>query len=166
MVLLDEVEYTSHFGVYGVSIQDGKLLCIFKNSGSYQNRFDLPGGSQETGEGLTETLVREVFEETGQKVRQYSHPRIYDAFVQPVNQTVCTHHVFALYTVELENEVNDIPSFVIDGANDSDGTAWVSLSELNESNSSPLILKVLEERDSKKTAMEKSRFKEWKIQTK
>lgn len=160
MVLLDEVEYTSHFGVCGVSIQDGKLLCIFKNSGSYQNRFDLPGGSQEAGEGLTETLVREVFEETGHKVRQYSHPRIYDVFVQPINQTISTHHVFALYTVKLENEVTVIPSVVVDGANDSDGT------ELNESNASPLILKVLEELDSRQTSMEKSQFKQWKIQTK
>lgn len=40
-----------HFGVYGVCLQDGKLLCIEKTRGPYRHRFDLPGGSQELGEG-------------------------------------------------------------------------------------------------------------------
>lgn len=50
------MEIKKHFGVYGVCLQDGKLLCIEKTRGPYQHRFDLPGGSQEAGEGLTETL--------------------------------------------------------------------------------------------------------------
>ena len=56
------MEIKDHFGVYGVCLQDGKLLCIEKTRGPYQQRFDLPGGSQELGEGLTETLKREVLE--------------------------------------------------------------------------------------------------------
>ena len=52
-----------HFGVYGICYENGKLLCIEKTRGPYQHRFDLPGGSQELGEGLTETLKREVLEE-------------------------------------------------------------------------------------------------------
>ncbi len=51
------MEIKNHFGVYGVCLQDGKLLCIEKTRGPYQHRFDLPGGSQEAGEGLTETCV-------------------------------------------------------------------------------------------------------------
>ena len=50
------MEIKNHFGVYGVCLQEGKLLCIEKTRGPYQHRFDLPGGSQEVGEGLTETL--------------------------------------------------------------------------------------------------------------
>ena len=59
------MEINHHFGVYGVCYENGKLLCIEKTRGPYQHRFDLPGGSQELGEGLTETLKREVMEETG-----------------------------------------------------------------------------------------------------
>ncbi|MBM6613825.1 hypothetical protein JTF06_02815 [Desemzia sp. RIT804] len=51
-----EENYHQHFGIYGVNLNEGKLLCIEKNAGPYQNRYDLPGGSQEGGEGLTETL--------------------------------------------------------------------------------------------------------------
>ena len=58
------MEIKNHFGVYGVCYENGKLLCIEKTRGPYQHRFDLPGGSQEAGEGLTETLKREVLEET------------------------------------------------------------------------------------------------------
>ena len=52
------------FGVYAVCCENGKLLCIEKTRGPYQHRYDLPGGSQEVGEGLTESLKREVLEDT------------------------------------------------------------------------------------------------------
>ena len=66
------MEIRKHFGVYGVCFENGKLLCIEKTRGPYQHRYDLPGGSQQLGEGLTETLTREVMEETGFTVRSYS----------------------------------------------------------------------------------------------
>ena len=66
------MEIKRHFGVYAVCFENGKLLCIEKTRGPYQHRYDLPGGSQQLGEGLTEMLTREVMEETGFTVRSYS----------------------------------------------------------------------------------------------
>ena len=83
------MEIKNHFGVYGVCFKDGKLLCIEKTRGPYQHRFDLPGGSQEVGEGLTETLKREVMEETGYTLSRYSNPRGYDVLVQEEGQDFC-----------------------------------------------------------------------------
>ena len=83
------MEIRNHFGVYGVCLQDGKLLCIEKTRGPYPHRFDLPGGSQEIGEGLTETLKREVLEETGYTLSRYSNPRGYDVLVQEEEQDFC-----------------------------------------------------------------------------
>ena len=83
------MEIKHHFGVYGVCFENGKLLCIEKTRGPYQNRFDLPGGSQELGEGFTETLKREVMEETGYTLSRYLNPRIYDVLVQEEGQDFC-----------------------------------------------------------------------------
>ena len=51
------MEIKRHFGVYAVCFENGKLLCIEKMRGPYQHRYDLPGGSQQLGEGLTEPQV-------------------------------------------------------------------------------------------------------------
>ena len=71
-----------YLGIYGVCLKENKVLCIKKARGPYKNRFDLPGGSQKTSEGFTETLVREFLEETGYKVNSYNNCRVYDVFVE------------------------------------------------------------------------------------
>ena len=83
------MEIKNHFGVYSICYENGKLLCIEKTRGPYQQRIDLPGGSQELGEGLTETLKREVLEETGYTLSRYLNPRIYDVLVQEEGQDFC-----------------------------------------------------------------------------
>lgn len=103
------MEIKNHFGVYGVCLQEGKLLCIEKTRGPYQNRFDLPGGGQELGEGLTETLEREVLEETGYTLSRYSNPRIYDVMVQEGGQDFAVHHIMAFYDIVLDFERSQNP---------------------------------------------------------
>ena len=71
-----------YLGIYGVCLKENKVLCIKKAREPYKNRFDLPGGSQKTSEGFTETLVREFLEETGYKVNSYNNCRVYDVFVE------------------------------------------------------------------------------------
>ena len=70
-------------GVYGVCVQEGKLLCIEKTRGPYQHRFDLPGGKELSEE------TREVLEETGYTLSRYSNPRVYDVLVQEEGQDFC-----------------------------------------------------------------------------
>ena len=154
--------YHQHFGVYGVAIREDRLLCIQKNAGPYQNRYDLPGGSQESGEGLTETLIREVLEETGYKISKYKNNRIYDSFVKSSSEYI-THHIFALYDIQLSKNAGSIPEIVEDGKNDSNGIEWVSIKKLNAENSSPLILKVLEEINNGKDVLAKSTFLSWEV---
>ena len=138
------MEIKNHFGVYGVCYKHGYLLCIQKTAGPYKNRLDLPGGSQQLGEGLTETLIREVLEETGFTVRSYSNPRIYDVFVRAELKNFMVHHIMALYDVEMNESAPQvtISEAVSDGANDSLGYIWMDIQEITEENASPVILKV------------------------
>jgi len=157
--------WRNHFGVYGVCLKEKRLLCIHKNAGPYQNRYDLPGGSQETGEGLTETLVREVFEETGQEVIAFSHNRVYDTVVhvETEGEQIIFKHIFALYDMVLSDSQSEILEEVIDGKNDSDGPVWVDLTEIIEENSSPLVLKVVDEYNQKIGSLDKTEFFNWQV---
>ena len=158
------MEIKNHFGVYGVFLQEGKLLCIEKTRGPYQHRFDLPGGSQELGEGLTETLKREVLEETGYTLSGYSNPRMYDVLVQEEGQDFAVHHIMAFYDIVLdfENSQQSLPQEVLDGSNDSAKAIRLPLEQINEENASPLVLKVKAELRGF-PELELTSYKNWKV---
>lgn len=149
-----------HFGVYGVCIKDGKLLCIEKTRGPYRNRFDLPGGSQEEQEGLLDTLKREVREETGRIVSKVYDNNIFDLFVK-IDDNSKVHHIFAMYKIDVvEQDSQKVLEYVSEEElNDSRGATWIDLSEFNEHNASPLILKVIEE----KVNFDVKHYDDWKI---
>ena len=158
------MEIKNHFGVYGVCLQDGKLLCIEKTRGPYQHRFDLPGGSQEAGEGLTETLKREVLEETGYTLSHYSNPRIYDVLVQEDGKDFAVHHIMAFYDIVLdfESSQQSLPQEVLDGSNDSANAIWLNWEEITEENVSPLVLKVKAELLGF-PELDKTSYMNWKV---
>ena len=158
------MEIKNHFGVYGICYEKGKLLCIEKTRGPYQRRFDLPGGSQEAGEGLTETLKREVLEETGYTLSRYSNPRMYDVLVQEEGQDFAVHHIMAFYDIvlDLERSQKPLPHEVLDGSNDSVNAIWLPLEQINEENASPLVLKVKSELLGF-PELDKTSYMNWKV---
>lgn len=155
------MEISEHFGVYGVCIKEGKLLCVQKHGGPYNGRYDLPGGGRKKDESLLDTLCREMMEETSYRVKKVYDNSLFDTFVR-IGEQQFVHHIFGLYNVELakakkskmvEKYINE------DEVNDSLGEEWVELKKLNESNSSPLILQVLKE--SKE--FQAKRYDQWDI---
>ena len=161
------MEIKKHFGVYGVCYEDGKLLCIEKTRGPYQNRFDLPGGSQELSEGLTETLKREVLEETGYTLSRYLNPRIYDVLVQEEGEDFAVHHIMAFQDVvlDVESSQKSLPHEVLEGSNDSAKAVWVPIEQMTQENASPLVLKVKAELRGF-PELELTSYRNWKVKEK
>ena len=133
-----------YLGVYGVCLKDNRVLSIKKTTGSYKNRYDLPGGIQKHKEGFTETLVREYLEETGYLVNSCNNCRVYD--------------------VEIETyQLKEIQTFLGNEKNDSAGIYQMDISELNITNVSPLLLKLKQEILNDDNLLEKTKYKSWKI---
>ena len=152
----------NHIGIYGICIKDNRLLCIRKEKGPYRNRFDLPGGSQKEGEGLTESLIREFKEETGYQIKNYRNCRVYDIFVEETNRTV--HHIMVFYDVDVNFEQQDeVLEKLVDELNDSSGIYWIDLEKLDISNVSPVILKLVQELSNDEAILKKVVYNNWKI---
>lgn len=138
-----EKRYHTAFGCYGIAERDGKMIVIDKTGGPYIHRYDLPGGSQELGESLEATLVREFKEETGITVSNYSQIGVFDFFVPWMWRNFThVHHVAVFYKIAQAEGQFETPE-VFDGQ-DSAGAHWVCIEKFNERNASPLVVKAVE----------------------
>ncbi|TYS16991.1 NUDIX hydrolase [Rossellomorea vietnamensis] len=150
------------FGVYGICTEDDKLLVINKSRGPYIHRFDLPGGSLEESEGLTEAMKREFTEETGLTAEIKEQIGVQD-FIFPCEWKDFTHihHIAVFYLVERTGgELAEPEQF--DGQ-DSAGAEWISMEEATADNSSPLVLKAMEWLRNRGLDLETQRFENWVI---
>lgn len=132
-----------HVGSYGIIINDEKIVLIKKARGGYKGKLDLPGGGIEHLENPCETLKREIMEEVGVGVENYS---LLDVTATNIKWEIekdlyeDLHHIGVLYKVSVDNFnlKNDA-----DGL-DSDGANWYNISELTKDNLSPFAIYSLE----------------------
>lgn len=62
-------EVTDRKSAYGLALENNKILFV---KPAWKQDLDLPGGGVEKGETLTESLIREFYEETGARVTPVS----------------------------------------------------------------------------------------------
>jgi len=150
------------FGVYGIYVENEKLLVINKNGGPYINRYDLPGGSLEAGESLPIAMKREFLEETGIEIEILKNIGVID-FQLPNNWNGFTdlHHIAVYYLV---NKVGGelIEPLQCDGQ-DSLGAVWVSEEDVSVDNASPLVLKAFKWLKTNTLGFDTEYYKEWKV---
>ena len=132
---------TRHLGVYGLIINNGKILLVKKARGAYTGKYDLPGGSIEHGEKPIETLKRELMEETGTIIKNINL-LVADSVVVEWSHhdiTESLHHIGIIY------EVNIIEGDIKEDADglDSLGAIWYDINDLSKNIISPLTYNAL-----------------------
>ena len=155
-------KYHRAFGVYGICEEDGKLLVINKNGGPYINRYDLPGGSLEEGEALSQALKREFLEETGLVIEIEANIGVID-FKLPWlwKDYTDVHHIAVYYAVKRADGKVRVPE-QFDGQ-DSLGAVWIAEKDISLDNASPLVLKAFEWLKTKNLGIEVTTYEDWKV---
>ena len=153
--------YHRAFGVYAVIHKENKLLIIHKGRGPYINRFDLPGGSLESGEGLLEAVIREVKEETGLTASVKKHIGVID-FKLPWQWKDFSHvhHTTVFYTAEVNGEIQITEQFA---GQDALGAEWMPFDKLSATNSSPLVIQAIKWLLSSEVPLDTVVYSEWEI---
>lgn len=135
-----------HFGVYGLIVDNNKILLIKKVGGPYDGKLDLPGGTIEYCERPVDTLKRELQEEVGIEVVKYE---LFDADSVVVEwkykkDIFLVHHTGIFYKVlEYKNEIKK--DIRIDDINDDSlGAEWYDISKLNKNELSSIVIIELE----------------------
>ncbi len=133
----------THKGIYGFIRQNDKILLIIKKRGPYTGMYDLPGGSPEPEETEEETLKREIQEETGCLLLNYSDRQektvIYTNYNEKNGHPGCMQHTGILYRCSVEGMPDEGISDL-----DSDGAVWINISDLTPQNATPLTFVCLD----------------------
>jgi 8-oxo-dGTP diphosphatase len=120
---------------YAVAINDGAILLARIASGyPGQGRWTLPGGGVEWGEHPDEALVREVHEETGFSVTEFSLIGINSRVFSATANHAGLHAVRMLYDVPLNGEPRVVE---VDGS--VDAVRWLALDDVASANTVELV---------------------------
>ena len=91
-----------------IVINNGKLL-VNRCESRFGEYFTLPGGGQKDGEMLTETVKRELLEETGYSVKPLRLSGIYERVSEGRDEGLC-HKIYFIFLCRLESGERKIPS--------------------------------------------------------
>ena len=136
----------SHLGVYAFIYQNDSLLLIKKARGPYQGMYDLPGGTIEPNELITETLEREIKEETGcylvtcEQIGTVDTRFVWNRENENKPQTLFKHIGILYFATVTGKETSS------GDGQDSDGAIWISISDICQKkvSVSPFVTKGLQ----------------------
>jgi len=125
-------------GVYGVVLNEGKLLVVRQKRGPYAGKFDLPGGGIEFGESAEQTLRREFVEEVAM---EFDSMQLIDNLTAtidvpgtPSNEPYVFHQIGMIYRVNGCRLIKDEQQGDLQHI-------WIDLRSLSEGECSTLLWK-------------------------
>jgi 8-oxo-dGTP diphosphatase len=137
--LTETISLKSHLGIYAVIEHQGRILLVKKTRGPYTGMWDLPGGRPEHGESISQTLTREVKEETGLDLLEAAFLNNYAFVVDYMEgeQKVSLHHTCLIYKAtnldfsQIQENIHE---------EDVAGCCWIELSQLTNTPLSKVVL--------------------------
>jgi len=112
-------------GIGAVIIKDGKILLEKRKSEPGRGKWSIPGGLVELGEDVSQTVVREVAEETNLEVYEPELIDVVDNVVRDENGKVKYHFVIIDFFVKLKSGTPKASS-------DAEELRWVPLGEVEK----------------------------------
>lgn len=112
-------------GVGAVIIKNGNILLEKRKSEPGRGKWSIPGGLVELGESISQTVVREVAEETGLEVYEPELIDVVDNVIRDENGEVKYHFVIVDFFVKLKGGEPKAQS-------DADELRWVPLGEVEK----------------------------------
>ncbi|TVR71345.1 MAG: NUDIX domain-containing protein [Spirochaetaceae bacterium] len=117
---------TRPFAAVGVVVfRDETVLLIRRGNPPRRGEWSLPGGTQNTGETVRETAVREVLEETGVHIGEPRFLEVIDAIIRDESERVRYHYTLIDFQAEW---VSGEPS----AADDAQHAEFVPLDKLDD----------------------------------
>ncbi len=131
-----------HLGIYGIILKQGSLILVHKSRGPYTDLLDLPGGSPKHGESITQTLEREVHEETGifaEASSLFDTIRFLTQYTEFDTQ-IGLHHTCLLYLID---SYKDSDIAVKDKTEDVSSAGWYPIHTIELEKTTPAAAHVL-----------------------
>ena len=120
-------------GVYGLAMQDGKILLVRQIQGNHRGTFDLPGGGIEAGETIEEALRREFREEAAlgfNTMRLVENLSFSSQGVAEYGATFLFQQIGLIYQVDGLFSLDEVPELE---------SAWVDLEDLEKIPLAPFV---------------------------
>ncbi len=112
-------------GVGAVVICDGKILLEKRKNDPGKGKWSIPGGLVELGEGVEQTVIREVKEETSLEVEKPEHIDIVDNIIRDQNGEIEYHFVIIDYFVKLKGGT-------MKASSDAEELKWITFNEVEK----------------------------------
>ena len=97
---------THTVGVGGIVIDDNKILMIQDRLKLHRSIYKLPGGMLDAGSSLEESVIREVYEETGIKTKLEKMVALLNSHPYRLNKSN-TYYIFKLKALNLDINIID-----------------------------------------------------------
>jgi len=112
-------------GVGAIIIRDGKILLEKRKHDPGKGKWSIPGGLVELGEGIEQTVIREVKEEANLDVEEPEHIDVVDNLQVDAKGRIKYHYVIVDFFVKLKGGM-------LKAGSDADELRWVSLDDVEK----------------------------------